>query len=62
MITSTKYSKIFPRQGILKKYFHSREWVLNEFKKGSTAILVATDVAARSVGVYFAQSFTIIIS
>merc|ERR550534_2840093 len=24
-----------------------REWVLNEFKKGSTAILVATDVAAR---------------
>ena len=36
--------------------------MLNEFKKGSTAILVATDVAARSVGVYFAQSFTIIIS
>ena len=31
------------------KIFHSREWVLNEFKKGSTAILVATDVAARSV-------------
>ena len=48
--------------GNIKKYFHSREWVLNEFKKGSTAILVATDVAARSVGVYFAQSFTIIIS
>ena len=28
-----------------------REWVLNEFKKGSTAILVATDVAAR----YFSE-------
>ena len=24
-----------------------RDWVLNEFKKGSTTILVATDVAAR---------------
>merc|ERR1712228_820435 len=28
-----------------------REWVLNEFKKGSTAILVATDVAARGLDV-----------
>ena len=25
----------------------TREWVLNEFKTGKTAILVATDVAAR---------------
>merc|ERR1719474_2088252 len=28
-----------------------REWVLNEFKKGSTAILDATDVAARGLDV-----------
>ena len=28
-----------------------REWVLGEFKTGSTAILVATDVAARGLDV-----------
>jgi len=28
-----------------------RDWVLGEFKKGSTAILVATDVAARGLDV-----------
>ena len=28
-----------------------RDWVLNEFKRGSTTILVATDVAARGLDV-----------
>ena len=28
-----------------------RDWVLNEFKRGSTTILVATDVAGRGIDI-----------
>lgn len=28
-----------------------RDWVLNEFKTGKTPILIATDVAARGLGI-----------
>ena len=30
-----------------------RDWVMNEFKRGKSAILVATDVAARGLGKYY---------
>ena len=30
-----------------------RDWVLNEFRQGKTSIMVATDVAARGIGMYY---------
>ncbi|WPK27728.1 hypothetical protein PUMCH_005125 [Australozyma saopauloensis] len=32
---------------------HERDWVLKEFKTGNSPIMVATDVAARGIGMYF---------
>ncbi len=32
-----------------------RDWVLNEFRSGKAPILVATDVAARGLGKWFAS-------
>lgn len=32
---------------------HERDWVLKEFRQGSHSIMVATDVAARGIGMYF---------
>ena len=31
---------------------NERDWVLDEFRKGKTSIMVATDVAARGIGMY----------
>lgn len=32
---------------------HERDWVLREFRSGKSPIMVATDVAARGIGMYF---------
>uniref|UniRef100_A0A1I7Z6T9 RNA helicase n=1 Tax=Steinernema glaseri TaxID=37863 RepID=A0A1I7Z6T9_9BILA len=37
---------------------NERDWVLNEFKKGATSILLATDVAARGLGKSFYLKFS----
>ena len=34
------------------KQQHERDWVLKEFRQGSHSIMVATDVAARGIGMY----------
>lgn len=34
-----------------------RDWVLKDFRNGSTTILVATDVAARGLGMSYRKSF-----
>lgn len=34
-----------------------RDWVLAEFKAGRSPILIATDVASRGLGMYFALNF-----
>jgi ATP-dependent RNA helicase DDX5/DBP2 len=33
-----------------------RDWVMKEFKEGKSPILIATDVAARGLGMYPPQS------
>ena len=44
------------------KMQNERDWVLNEFKSGKSPIMVATDVAARGIGMYnFLKFFLLLI-